>query len=127
MNQDPDKTSWPPASSGGNNIESNQTPNGVPQPNRGLPPTSNIYPTPSVQRPMPSSPPDSNRRWPEIISTILLLTLAPIVALLIILFAIQSYQVDGQSMEPTLQNRDRLIVDRIPRTMARITGHHYMP
>jgi signal peptidase I len=67
------------------------------------------------------------RRWHDILSTISLLALAPIIALMIILFAIQSYQVDGQSMEPTLQNRDRLIVNKIPRSLARITGHAYIP
>jgi signal peptidase I len=74
-----------------------------------------------------SSPPPKHRYWTEVLSTIVLLALAPIIALLIILFAIQSYQVDGQSMETTLQNRDRLIVDKIPRTLARITGRSYVP
>ncbi len=40
---------------------------------------------------------------------------------------VQSYQVDGESMETTLQNNDRLIVDKLPRTLARITHHAYIP
>jgi signal peptidase I len=35
--------------------------------------------------------------------------------------------VDGESMETTLQNNDRLIVDKLPRTLARITHHDYIP
>jgi signal peptidase I len=42
-------------------------------------------------------------------------------------FVIQSYQVDGQSMENTLQNDDRLIVNKVPRTLSRLTGHQYVP
>jgi signal peptidase I len=82
-------------------------------------------PTPTVSGVPPK--PSHNHRWTEVLSTILLLTLAPAVALLIILFAIQSYQVDGESMHPTLENRDRLIVDKIPRTFSRLTGHPYVP
>jgi signal peptidase I len=50
-----------------------------------------------------------------------------LIAILLNTFVIQSYQVDGESMEPTLQNNDRLIVDKIPRTIARIDGHQYVP
>ncbi|OVE79119.1 signal peptidase I [bacterium G20] len=42
-------------------------------------------------------------------------------------FLIRTYQVDGQSMETTLQNGDRLIIDKVPRSLARITGHAYIP
>lgn len=65
--------------------------------------------------------------WRSVFSTILLFLLAPVIAVSIAAFALQSYQVDGQSMETTLQNRDRLIVDKIPRTWARITHHDYIP
>ncbi len=30
-------------------------------------------------------------------------------------------------MESTLQNRDRLIVWKVPRTIAKVTGKHYIP
>lgn len=43
------------------------------------------------------------------------------------MFVFQSYLVDGPSMETTLQNRDRLIVWKVPRTWARITGNPYIP
>jgi signal peptidase I len=42
-------------------------------------------------------------------------------------FLFRTYQVDGQSMETTLQNGDRLVIDKIPRTLAYITGHAYIP
>jgi signal peptidase I len=65
--------------------------------------------------------------WHPVISTALLFLLAPVIALCIAAFVIQSYQVDGESMETTLQNSDRLIVDKLPRTLARITHHDYIP
>lgn len=63
----------------------------------------------------------------NIISTLLVLFIAPVVALLLTAFVFQSYQVDGPSMETTLQNNNRLIVWKVPRTWARITGHAYVP
>ncbi len=65
--------------------------------------------------------------WKSVISTVLILVAAPVVALLLINFVFQSYEVDGPSMETTLQNHDRLIVDKVPRTMARITRKNYIP
>ncbi|MBI3624391.1 signal peptidase I [Candidatus Saccharibacteria bacterium] len=65
--------------------------------------------------------------WRSIISTILILIAAPLVALVLIGYVFQSYEVDGPSMETTLYNHDRLIVDKIPRTLARLTGHAYIP
>lgn len=60
-------------------------------------------------------------------STIGILLLAPIIAVFLTIFVFQSYQVDGPSMEQTLQNNDRLIVWKLPRTWAHITGHQYIP
>ncbi|MEK7095696.1 MAG: signal peptidase I [Patescibacteria group bacterium] len=42
-------------------------------------------------------------------------------------FLIRTYLVDGQSMETTLHNGDRLIIDKLPRSLARLTGHAYIP
>ncbi len=61
------------------------------------------------------------------LSTIGILLLAPIIAVILIAFVFQSYQVDGPSMQETLHNGDRLIVWKLPRTIARITGHQYVP
>ena len=63
----------------------------------------------------------------SVASTISIFLIAPIIALTLTKFVFQSYQVDGPSMETTLQNSDRLIVDKIPRTMSSITGRPYIP
>jgi signal peptidase I len=63
----------------------------------------------------------------SILSTIGLILLAPLLAVLLNLFVFQSYQVDGSSMEPTLHNDNRLIVLKLPRTVAKITHHDYLP
>lgn len=74
------------------------------------------------------------RRWSllpswakEVVSTAAIFFAAFVLAILLNKFAIQSYQVEGQSMEPTLSNNDRLIVNKIPRTFSRITGGDYIP
>jgi signal peptidase I len=63
----------------------------------------------------------------EFFSTIGILITALLVALFIITFVFRSYQVDGPSMENTLQNADKLIIWKVPRTWAHITGHQYIP
>lgn len=93
--------------------------------------------TPAMQ-PVSSTPPqqyNSSPRQPkkqhsgfaDFFSTIFVITAALVVALGLIAFVFQSYQVDGPSMQNTLQNNDRLIVWKAPRTLARITGHPYVP
>lgn len=49
------------------------------------------------------------------------------VAFIMITFVFQSYVVDGPSMQSTLHDQDRLIVWKVPRTWAKITGHYYIP
>lgn len=63
----------------------------------------------------------------ELFSTVGILVTALLVALFIITFVFRSYQVDGPSMESTLQNADKLIIWKVPRTWARLTGHPYIP
>ncbi len=65
--------------------------------------------------------------WRETISTIGILATAIAVAIFIILFVFRSYQVDGPSMQNTLHNGDKLIIWKLPRTLARITGNPYVP
>ncbi len=91
------------------------TPTGSPQPSSVLPPQS------------PNS--DKHRRegLKSILTTILILLLAPILALSITAFVFQSYEVDGPSMQPTLETHDRLIVWKAGKTWARITNETYMP
>lgn len=69
----------------------------------------------------------SSERWRNVVSTIAILLIAPLIAIFLTAFVFQSYQVDGPSMQNTLQNNDRLIVWKMPRTWARITGHQYVP
>lgn len=84
--------------------------------------------TPRVDLPpQPDQTPGFGRRLRSILSTIAILLIAPAIAVVLTLFVFQSYQVDGPSMQNTLHNGDRLIVWKLPRTWARITGHDYIP
>jgi signal peptidase I len=65
--------------------------------------------------------------WREFLSTVGILVTALGVALLIIAFVFRSYQVDGPSMRTTLENSDKLIIWKVPRTVASITNHPYIP
>lgn len=80
---------------------------------------------------LPPVPPNNDKHRREgirsIISTIVILLLAPILALSITAFVFQSYEVDGPSMETTLYTHDRLIVWKAGRTWSRITGQPYIP
>ena len=68
-----------------------------------------------------------NAAWKDILSIAFVLLTAMALAFALIAFVFQSYQVDGPSMQSTLQNNDRLIVWKVPRTWSRITGHRYVP
>lgn len=63
----------------------------------------------------------------NIISTIALFLAAPLLALFLIVFVIQSYEVDGPSMQETLHNKDLLIVDKLDRTWSRLTRKDFIP
>jgi len=63
----------------------------------------------------------------NILSFVAVVVVAFIIAALLTMTVFQQYQVDGSSMRTTLQNGNRLIVDKVPRTWARITGHPYIP
>lgn len=66
-------------------------------------------------------------RVKEHLTTILILIAAPLLAVLITAFVFRTYQVDGPSMESTLQDNDRLIINKIPVTFAKITNRDYIP
>ncbi|HEV2403316.1 MAG TPA: signal peptidase I [Candidatus Saccharimonadales bacterium] len=74
-----------------------------------------------------NSPLKTSRGFSDVLSLLLVVVIAFSVALLLTAYIFQSYQVDGPSMEPTLQNSNRLIVWKLPRTLAHITGHAYIP
>lgn len=71
--------------------------------------------------------PKQRHIWRDRLSTIFLFAGAFLVAILLNTFVFQSYEVDGSSMEPTLQNTDRLIIYKFERTIANITGEEYIP
>ncbi len=73
------------------------------------------------------SPPSRHETVREIISTIGVLLAALGVAFALIAWVFQSYEVEGPSMQTTLMNHDRLIVWKVPRTVARITHNTWVP
>jgi len=83
-------------------------------------------PAPGTQSAAPDEKPPRSA-WQELLSTVGILVTALLVALFIIAFVFRSYQVDGPSMESTLHNSDKLIIWKVPRSWARITGHPYIP
>jgi signal peptidase I len=81
---------------------------------------------PHFEEPAPE-PPSGSSAWRELLSTVGILLTALLVALFIITFVFRSYQVDGPSMETTLQNADKLIIWKVPRSWAKISHHSYIP
>lgn len=69
----------------------------------------------------------SDSAFKNIALTLAIIIAAPLTALLITSFLFQSYEVFGPSMQSTLQNGDRLIVVKAPRTWAKIRGKDYQP
>ena len=97
-------------------------------PGRQPQPSGQSLPEPADNAPRSyTEPPRNSHNWRGILSTIGLFVSAFIIAILLNTFVIQSYQVDGESMEPTLQNNDRLIVNKVPRSISRVDGHQYVP
>ncbi|HSX35156.1 MAG TPA: signal peptidase I [Candidatus Saccharimonadales bacterium] len=84
---------------------------------------------PAMQAPAVPQRPKQRKSdgWHSVVSTVLVLIIAPIIAIFLTMFVFQSYQVDGPSMETTLHNNDRLIVWKLARTWAKITHHTYIP
>lgn len=68
-----------------------------------------------------------NQNFRDLLSVVGVLASALVLAFGLISFVFQSYQVDGPSMQTTLQNADHLIVWKVPRTIAKITHHPYIP
>jgi signal peptidase I len=70
-----------------------------------------------------SSPRDKG----DVLSTILLFAGAIFVAVVLNVFVFQSYEVDGHSMEPTLQHKDRMIIFKLDKTIANFGKKTYIP
>lgn len=93
----------------------------IPQP---TPPNNNDYQVPDEPVVVTAKGPEG---WRSIASTLLILIAAPLIAIALTTYVFQSYEVDGPSMETTLQNQDRLIVWKAPVTWAEISNNEYLP
>lgn len=117
QNQPPNNQYIPPQS-----VDGIQNPNNT-QPLDNQPPTGN-YQLP------PPKPKDPKRKKDDVKSffyTILLFVIAISAAFIMIVFVFQSYIVDGSSMEPTLQNGNRVFVLKLPKTIANLQGKKFTP
>jgi signal peptidase I len=80
--------------------------------------------------PQPMGTPPQNQRFKNlkgILSTLAIFLIVPFIAVMMTVFVFQSYEVDGQSMENTLQSNDKLIVYKLPKTWASIWHKSYIP
>lgn len=98
----------------------------TPQPHHTDSP-ANVHEHTSAHEHPSFSPQGKHQGLRDIASITLVLVSALVLAFGLISFVFQSYQVDGPSMQTTLQNNDHLIVWKVPRTWARITRHAYIP
>jgi signal peptidase I len=73
-----------------------------------------------------TQPPKRSSFWQKA-STVLVFAASLFGAILLNLFVFQSYLVDGSSMEPTLQNNDRLIIYKAPITWGKIRRQPFVP
>lgn len=102
-----------------------------PSPQPGL--NDPIKPQVTLPVPPPPPPPKPEKTkkgfagFRSFFSTIFLIGGALLFALFINQYIFQSYEVDGSSMEPTLQHKDRLIIWKLPRTWAGLTNNDYVP
>ena len=108
------------------------------------PPPATPTPQPAAPRPQPPTPVQADpqlmhraavndrkrsvaRAFKSFLSLVSFGATVVIVAMLINHFVFQSYYVDGSSMVPTLENEDRLIIDKVGKTIANVQGKPYLP
>lgn len=93
-------------------------------------------PTPPPEQPQSVEPlnnqtivmePQKTNKLKGFLSFVLFIAGVLLTAFLINQFIFQSYFVDGTSMTPTLQNNDRLIIEKVGRSFNRIQGKPYIP
>ncbi|HEX6462113.1 MAG TPA: signal peptidase I [Candidatus Saccharimonadales bacterium] len=87
-------------------------------------------PQPTIQDVTPPTEPPKANMWQQlkpVLSVILFVVSVVMAATLINAFVFQSYYVEGTSMTPTLQDHDRLIIDKFSRTTSAIQGKTYVP
>ncbi|HEU5187114.1 MAG TPA: signal peptidase I [Candidatus Saccharimonadales bacterium] len=90
------------------------------------PATPNNPATPANEQPITTQlkPPS---RLKGFLSFVLFIAGVLLTAFLINQFVFQSYFVDGTSMTPTLQNNDRLIIEKVSRSFNAVQGKAYIP
>ncbi len=95
------------------------------------PPTQ--QPQPIIEDVKPALPPSEEfktnpwRQLKPVFSVVLFVIGVVIAATIINAFVFQSYYVEGTSMTPTLQDHDRLIIDKLGRSSSIIQGKSYIP
>ncbi len=90
-------------------------------------PASAMATTPTPQAPQSVKPVKSHQGLRDVLSIFGVLASALLLAFCLITFVFQSYQVDGPSMQTTLENNDHLIVWKVSKTIANATGGSYIP
>lgn len=75
----------------------------------------------------PKKPLRRSAKFKDNLSTLIILISAPLLAIFLSVFVFRTYQVDGPSMLTTLHDKDRLIINKLPKTISSITGNSYLP
>lgn len=101
---------------------SNNMPPNAPGGTSGMPP-----PLPPVEPRMQTQRDSDKGGFSKVLSSILVLVAAPLIALFLTAFVFQSYEVDGPSMQSTLQDGDRLVVLKTAQTWAEVTNQPHIP
>lgn len=86
-----------------------------------------FYPSSVYAKVMKSAFLESHKIVRDVLGVIFFIIAVIVGAWLINLFLFRSFSVSGQSMEPTLYTGDRLIVNRVPVTLANVQGKQYQP
>lgn len=134
QNQNPTPTSLPPTPPENPQIPEQQPASPPREPNV----TPSVLPAQPLENPVnstikvPDEPPITTQlKSPSKLKGFLSFTLfivgVLVTAFLINQFIFQSYFVDGTSMTPTLQNNDRLIIEKVSRSFSAIQGKPYIP
>lgn len=89
-----------------------------------LPALPRIKETPSVSA---ADPPKQGGGLRDFLSVVGVLASALVLAFVLINYVFQSYQVEGPSMQQTLQDRDHLVVWKLDKTFAGLRGKDYIP
>lgn len=92
------------------------------------PPPAPVLPTIVDEPPQRKAEPvKKNQGLRDALSVVGVLGSALLLAFCLINFVFQSYQVEGQSMRTTLEDKDHLIVWKVDRTLANFKGSDYIP